>query len=570
MKIRYLLLLIPICLACSRQPFDLSTQRDSEQMDSKGETRSVSRDAGADCFLFPVVKDWSLFSSYADRVSFFQIPDTIVTSLSKEALAACCLDYPLLGDVLYFNTREEGIRTVLSRFNGFIELLTRKGAWETVSTLVNLRKSNRVNIGLTLQEQNEMNRMDDIWDSILNLDELVLTNTSQERNSILINKNDRTALYPVFTLKTPNRTVVPNTYDLPELLTSSDKSLEAYRMHTFYPHCSVVSEATTTYNCHFYAFSELFPQETAWLGWQDETSEDVYWEDGSYVETAENDPDARILSYVYSNHTALIEHGDTVVSKWSDGCLMRHSKYDGPFNSDAFRYFKKTDMTLLADTTDITLFINGHYQDRSFKLTNSPSSISTFEWEVNGGGRILSGQGTDSVRVRIYDSSSIATHVTTTYGRTVVFSTPRIDVGFLQPFIFSYDVYCNEDILGNDRRMLIVTFNNAPRACSWSLKRGGVVPPESEAYLEEAFLGSDASFAFPEYETIDFRVFYPGDYEISCLGSGPFGTSMITIPVTVSGTDQGVQYTNLQYNWGSPVIQNATCPPMPPVGPPSE
>lgn len=37
--------------------------------------------------------------------------------------------------------------------------------------------------------------MDDIWDSILNLDELVLTNTPQERNSILINKNDRTALF---------------------------------------------------------------------------------------------------------------------------------------------------------------------------------------------------------------------------------------------------------------------------------------------------------------------------------------------------------------------------------------
>ncbi len=143
MKIRYLLLLIPICLACSRQPFDLSTQRDSEQMDSKGETRSVFRDAGADCFLFPVVKDWSLFSSYADRVSFFQIPDTVLS----------------------------GFRL------------------------------------------------------------------------------------------TPDRTVVPNTYDLPELLTSSDKSLEAYRMHTFYPHCSVVSEATTTYNCHFYAFHRSFKMQ---------------------------------------------------------------------------------------------------------------------------------------------------------------------------------------------------------------------------------------------------------------------------------------------------------------------
>lgn len=557
-------------ISCSRIELQ---KMDESDLFSRERTRSFNSEEG---YVFPKVEHWSCFSNYSEQLAFFQIPEELLPQLSTSMLAGACLDYPLLQDAVAFNSIKNGVRTVLSRFNGFQELITRSKAKDYLVAEINRRRNTRINQGLSPMGQAERDSQDRLWEVLLQMEEFVMsTHEVYSQRSIAQTTSSASFSLTPFVLYTPNGSLVSNTYVIPEQLSYNDKEYRKYLfLNQFSGRIRFVSEATTTFNCHFYAWSEKYPEERAWLGWSenDFTAEDVYWEDGSYVETTESDPEASVVSYANGDHSALVFHGDTLISKWGPSCVFLHQKYDCPYNASVIKYYKKelNRPSISGNTASVSLFINGHYQDRSFKLTNPPSVATSTEWVIDGGGQVLSGQGTDSVRVRIHDTMSIAARVTTTYGRTVSFSVPRIDVNFLQPFIFSYSHYGDAGIFDDSRRMLIVTFNNAPRTCLWTLKKEGMVPPVYEAYLEEAFLGTDASFALPEYETIDFRVFYPGNYEISCIGTGQFGDSRITIPVTVSGTVQGLQYSNLQYNWGSPVIQNATCPPMPPVGPPSE
>lgn len=536
-------------------------------------TRSVSGQETPQ-YVFPSINKEVVFSSYSERVAFFQIPQDTVSLLSTSVLAGACLDYPLLMDAFAFNSLSEGIRTVLSRFNGFAEIITRKGARESLVSEIERRRSNQINIGLEGDEQSFEELRGLLWDEIIKLEEFALSASSPfgiEPSTIKRERSDLSrALYYLYT---PNGSFVTDTYSLPELLTPECKlSKKNYWMNQNMG-LIFVSEATTTYNCHFYAWSEKYPSELAWLGVDgtDLTDEDVYWEDGSYVETTESDPDARVVSYVNGDHSALVYHGDTLISKWGADCVFLHTKYNCPYNTSELKYYKKVPERprVTGKTFPVTLNINGQYRDRSFKLVNYPPVTSSIQWEVGPNGQILSGQGTDSVCVRIFDSLFVSARVTTTYGRVVSFSTNQIRVYFAQPYIFSCQLFGEDVGLQNNRRMLVVKLNNAPRTVSWSLRKSDGSPVSYEACLEEAFLGQDASFSQPQLVTQDFVVSFPGDFLIEFIASGVYGDSIITIPVSVAGNPPY----SFQYTWGTPVIQNAVCPPPPPydipISPPS-
>ena len=56
------------------------------------------------------------------------IPDPMLTSLTTEALAKACLNYPLFNEVFYVNNLQQGIEGVIRNFNGLTELLKRTDA----------------------------------------------------------------------------------------------------------------------------------------------------------------------------------------------------------------------------------------------------------------------------------------------------------------------------------------------------------------------------------------------------------------------------------------------------------
>lgn len=144
---------------------------------------------------------------------------------------------------------------------------------------------------------------------------------------------------------TPFGSLVPRTYYYSEDFTAADKA--AYKAATLanFSHAVYMGEATTTYNCHAYAWSVTEGGPKVWMGYSPNDPSynptKVYWNDGSYVETTQ--ADATKVSYPNGNHSAVTtETANWFISKWGDGPLMKHRYDDCPYVSTGLRYFKKS------------------------------------------------------------------------------------------------------------------------------------------------------------------------------------------------------------------------------------
>ena len=63
-------------------------------------------------------------NSGQEMVDICQIPDNILKTMTTANLSSLCLNYPLLGDMLFSNNLQEGFDMMALKFNGFqIKLL---------------------------------------------------------------------------------------------------------------------------------------------------------------------------------------------------------------------------------------------------------------------------------------------------------------------------------------------------------------------------------------------------------------------------------------------------------------
>ncbi|WP_294471619.1 hypothetical protein [uncultured Bacteroides sp.] len=84
----------------------------------------ASRSMGKPSFEFPTIQ-WSAFETHEQKLAACEIPDSILSNLSTEELVEICMKYPLIFDAYAFNSPLQGIKKVVSRFNGFKELMKR-------------------------------------------------------------------------------------------------------------------------------------------------------------------------------------------------------------------------------------------------------------------------------------------------------------------------------------------------------------------------------------------------------------------------------------------------------------
>jgi len=143
------------------------------------------------------------------------------------------------------------------------------------------------------------------------------------------------------TIYTPNRSVVPDTYIIPEATAAQIAALNQYALNTF-PNATIVSNASTTYNCHGYAWHITEGGNNTWIGYNTTTAEDIYWTDDSYYEIACQLPDSKV-SYASDNHSAITTTTTNIFqSKWGNLPLMLHDKDYTSYNSSTLKYYKKT------------------------------------------------------------------------------------------------------------------------------------------------------------------------------------------------------------------------------------
>lgn len=77
----------------------------------------------------PGTEGWRSLKTTQDKLDNCQIPVSVLDKLTTADLVKLCLNYPLLGDMLFSNTGfQDGFNAISSNFNGFQELLKRKDA----------------------------------------------------------------------------------------------------------------------------------------------------------------------------------------------------------------------------------------------------------------------------------------------------------------------------------------------------------------------------------------------------------------------------------------------------------
>ena len=138
---------------------------------------------------------------------------------------------------------------------------------------------------------------------------------------------------------TPKGSLVMDTYISPEKLTAYDIQYINGRLALEYPNAIKLQEATSTYNCHAYAWHMVEGGNPVWMGWSSNPTS-IYWTDGSYVEV--NSAQGTKVSYASDNHSAITTSDNNVfISKWGAWPLVRHQKDDCPYNSSNLKYYQK-------------------------------------------------------------------------------------------------------------------------------------------------------------------------------------------------------------------------------------
>jgi hypothetical protein len=92
---------------------------------------SAQAASASDAYDYPIkpgTEGWKAFQTHDDMLKACQIPEDILKNMSTKGLVETVLEYPLLGDILAYNSIQQGFEAVASRFNGLSELLNRKDA----------------------------------------------------------------------------------------------------------------------------------------------------------------------------------------------------------------------------------------------------------------------------------------------------------------------------------------------------------------------------------------------------------------------------------------------------------
>ena len=80
---------------------------------------------------------WKELKSYADRVKAIQIPEKEIHAIPTDVLLNACMNYPYIADFSAFDDALKGLEHVVSTYNGFGELLSRKDFVEAISKYLN-------------------------------------------------------------------------------------------------------------------------------------------------------------------------------------------------------------------------------------------------------------------------------------------------------------------------------------------------------------------------------------------------------------------------------------------------
>ncbi|MDL2265882.1 hypothetical protein LJC57_01690 [Parabacteroides sp. OttesenSCG-928-G07] len=172
---------------------------------------------------------------------------------------------------------------------------------------------------------------------------------------------------------TPKGSLVQDTYIRSEGMTSIHEQEILDYLEINYPAAVILDEATTTYNCHAYAWHIMDGGAPVWMG-KDINPTSIYWQDGSYYQTSAGGAGAKV-AYIADNHSAVTtETTNYFISKWGDWPLLRHHKDDSPYISYLLSYYRKTPNFSIGGPSTITA--SGGYAGATLAISPTISGFS--------------------------------------------------------------------------------------------------------------------------------------------------------------------------------------------------
>ncbi len=340
---RFLILLFASCMFCSCN--EQITAPESTNNTIK--TRTLATDFSFDEVTKPDV--WETFNTVDEMKAACQIPDNLLSSLSTEKLVELCANYPLYGNYILYNDEAEGIKSVMSGFNGFSELQKRTDAAEAITNYI--RQYNPVQ---TISEEGtstpilKMGYLSKIIEygefpsqdleecqSVLQEKSMQLTDYADTGISLTATNDEPVYTYYGKAIKTLTLTEFSN-----------DEITEITNyVSTTYPRALILLPASRIYNCHSYAWNVLNGGRRCWINATISTKNDnisKYWTNDYYSSTDASDKKMKKIFYYNSDHSATLSDGSGMyISKWGSGPLVRHAPEYGPYeHMDQRSYFK--------------------------------------------------------------------------------------------------------------------------------------------------------------------------------------------------------------------------------------
>ncbi len=368
-------------------------------------------------FKFPFTqKDekWTEYNNPQDRITALQIPEHILSLIPTQELLNNCLDFPYLADVFLFDEINVGIKSVVSKFNGFREFQKREDKIDVlIKTFSSISLENRYVKDIKGIEAGANSMKICILTSMIGCEDILVKLTSLQKNDLMrfAEENLKTmSLYPIFenslgkaaiielkktisksqsrdvyvdyfstTRYTPKGSSVLAWKLFQNELSEDEKSYLNYYATSSYDGVTVISEATKTYNCHAYAWHLVEGGDSVWIGLTSLTDENIYWSDGSYIEVDESL--ATKVSYYEStdaNHSAVRISNNLYRSKWGYGPVVEHAPNMCPYNASLPRKYYIKAPRLSGPTL---LYDEGNYSVYSETL---PLSSYTVSWSLTG------------------------------------------------------------------------------------------------------------------------------------------------------------------------------------------
>ena len=95
--------------------------------------------------LKPGMTEWKELKTHNEMLEVLQLPPNVIKSISTNSLIQTCLDYPLFSDLWAYDNIKEGFEQLRKDFNGFNELLNRKGVFEELLSFYEKLDPNAIN-----------------------------------------------------------------------------------------------------------------------------------------------------------------------------------------------------------------------------------------------------------------------------------------------------------------------------------------------------------------------------------------------------------------------------------------